>query len=570
MTNICTAPTGVNCKPTREARNCATVTLTGQTFDLGPGRTLPHEAVGRLRHVIRTWVLPALAPVDQAIVSALATLIPYMGRMQRRITHRMLLEGYFSEKDDRWITHPVGVSEKTLRRHLAMLEETGLIGRTRDGNGQAHTYHFNFALLVAPRSVAALHHAIREKAKAVGSRISGSAMMRLARTLAAGCGSIPEIVAQIHQAFSPQTPVILTPHKAFLTPSLTDVREGESRADHQQNEDQDMNMLRSSRHERAQPAPTPAAGGPLGNGSATPPPVSWLSRVPRVRLAVEDTEENRAVLEAGATLADEDAGISLAEVLQASMGEVQHRAEQRITSRTSGAMALQALWADEVKTVTGRNPTGWTMQEREHLRQTMRRVPLPDPQMTWASVLSWIVRQWGLANGLARPAAFRHEDNVERIIKAEPRIYHVIKHAEEYVRVYAEMFHGAGVAPANWNRAQHSLQPAYEAYCARAAMQVHIGSDQLPARHLSNAELEHKTLLSDDDRAREARAQRERYRQEYRAARRADPRVTAEQFEREKAAHRVREGWERNEQDPAFADILRGHEGQFDEGYFED
>jgi len=36
-----------------------------------------------------------------------------------------------------------------------------------------------------------------------------------------------------------------------------------------------------------------------------------------------------------------------------------------------------------------------------------------------------------------------------------------------------------------------------------------------------------------------------------------------------RAAHRVREGWQQNEQDPAFAEFLASHEGQFDEGYFD-
>ena len=186
-----------------------------------------------------------------------------------------------------------------------------------------------------------------------------------------------------------------------------------------------------------------------------------LSRYPRIRHDIEDNEENREVLDYGRELADaqaegateRSAGAFLASGATLTRPEPGTPASGPQNGAGAPAMTqgkrvppsvreLQRDWAKGVKDATGCAVTGWTQQECSQVADMVRRVPMPDPGMNWKAVLHWIATRWGEANGLARPAAFRHDENVHRIIKAEPRIYHVLRHAEDYLKAYAALFYG--------------------------------------------------------------------------------------------------------------------------------
>ena len=575
----------VNRQCARSVEKSGTVDLFGQQFALSPSGAMPYEAVDKLRETIRREVIPAYGTVKGLILGSLAILIPYAGRMQRRITHRMLIDGYFSMKHHDWITRPIPVSERTLMRHLADLEATGVISRQRDGNGQAYTYNFNFALLVAKRSVAAVYEAVTQYAQHIGRTISATRARIIAQKLVQSDALLDEIKATIYGLFGPQTPDNLSPHKDHPTPSTANASEGETRADDalNQQEDTSMGMLKQSRYERAQPAVEMPDRATRSAASILPQrrshvSDSWADRPARIRRHVQEGEENRDTLQLGAELADESAlsidpapapRVRLSDFLSDAIGCVAERASNRRKATTTNPAKLEQVWAESILSATGTQATGWTIAERGQLRHIIKRVALPDPGITWSGFLSWIATRWGEANGLARPAAFRHDENVERIIKAQPRIYHVLRHAEEYMQVYAALFYGEGV-PFRHKHEADELQAIYEQVGARMRLQSQVGVDHLPSALLSRSELDDKVTdaaLRKEARALESRKRREEYRERLRAMRQKvgfteeDPDKARKMLDSEIAAHRVREGWD----DDALSQFVTATPGYYDE-----
>lgn len=219
-------------------------------------------------------------------------------------------------------------------------------------------------------------------------------------------------------------------------------------------------------------------------------------------------------------------------------------------------------------------PAEWDGHEKAKLADAMDRVPLPDASMTWEGFLSWIVERWGEANAAARPQAFRHEANTARIIQAPPTIRKVLYNLDPYLHAFDRLYYGSGLDHST-NALADDLQRRYEHHMSRAALKARQGADALPSDMLTPTELMNDARRlgdTDDDMKfllrRRKEEQREIFRRTFRSG--GDRARAVREMEQEKAAHRVREGWERNEQDPAFADILRGHEGQFDAEYFED
>lgn len=557
--NLATTGFAVNRNIAVSAHADEKVTIAGHTFPLSPSRAIPSEAVEHLRDTIRTFVVPALGTVKGRIIESLARLIPYLGRMQRRITHSMLINGYYSDKHRAWIVHPVPVSERTLRRHLNDLEDMGVIGRTRNRNGQAFTYHFNYALLVARRSVATIYSTISRLAKHFGTAISSTRARRIAENLVKSGDTPDEIEASICRLFEPKTPVILSPHKVCDISSLDKSSEEEA------GEESGMKEIRlkQTRTQRAQPAPTQEQEGV--NCSATGQ--SWQDRVKRRRASVTADEENRELIEEGRRIAAERAArhhpadplAAPAQALRAVVRQAGQYLQDRAKARQRTAKAtpehLQRVWAEAVSAATGAPAAGWTVKEVSQIRHIVKRVPLTDPTATWSSILSWVATNWGEANALARPAAFKHADNVDKIIKAQPRIYHFLRYAEEYAQAYLTLFHGEGV-DAKQEQAMDRLQAEFDRYCGKAREVAQVGADDLPPEFLTDADLartaEQAAARGEDERAAAALKRREGYRKaraEYYGRRQVNE-TQAKEFDKAVRVHRVREERIEIEADP--------------------
>lgn len=350
-------------------------------------------------------------------------------------------------------------------------------------------------------------------------------------------------------------------------------------------------MLKQRRSERAQPA---LAQNVTSADEVTSAP-HWKDRTIRTRRSVAWNEEHTPVLAAGAALAAEaaqrrrdsygaaleeeaaprpvrlsptpppvetpdDVPSTLSGIVAKTLARSRKRQAARLSRKSVTVPDLEAQWIRKVFEVTGQQHPAFTMKERGMLKNVLKNVPINEPGATWPMIVDWLVEEWGYANGVARPYAFAHKDNVENIIQQFPRAYHLMRHAAEYVDAYILIFFGQGVHPRHVAAAE-DLQARFVKTCGRTRAVATVGHDHLPPEYLTDSELTHRVTdaAGRDIRADAALAERAEYRQEYRERRASTPgraRRLREELDRERVAHRVRKGWEENARSAEFDSLF--------------
>lgn len=458
-----------------------------------------------------------------------------------RITERHFSDGVFrKEPPHERIRCGTGYTVRNVRRALDSLVQDGLIRRGVNHKGKGE---YDYAL--APLDEIHLLQCFAGKDLFYRGRLYGEA----GKTRTANGEPYDEVV------LAPRTKCPVTPDKMSGL-----------------NHSNRTNTKTSLRSERKAPACNEVIEQEEKAAPAAQPPVrqrrrpqreAHQSRYPRVSREVEDDFMNREVQARGRELADaqaEGATERPAGAFPASGGTSARPdpgtpasgpqngagapATRQRTRVPTGVPELERDWAAGVKEATGCAAIGWTAHERAQVADMVRRVPMPDPGMNWKTILHRIATRWGEMNGLARPAAFRHGDNVDRIIKAAPRIYHVIRHAEAFVQTYERLLHGGGMSYQATRQAQ-KLQDDYEWFCDRQRQQLEVGSDRLPSALRSGAELEDLTAIAamDGDARAEASRKRQAFlRREYQELRKQKGAEVARiQLERKEHARARRE-----------------------------
>ena len=510
MTNLANHPDDIKRNQQADSQKAAS------RFAYKASKVYSSDEINEGRNYIRRVLREELTPTEYCIVDYIADRTIEFGKTWETITYAQMVSGTKQDENGKRFFCKIGLSERSIRDGLARLEARGLIAlRDLDERSGKRQFALRIPCLMTVHPV----HAPRQ-------------------SLPGGTGKLcpPEV-------------------------SKDEVTKTSLRSEpcgHTSGEDSLID------EGQAEPIPTEPAQ-PKARTRTRPRREAHLDVAKRAKRDIPTGEEYRELIEIGADIADErseaagrptgpclprPSPVASPTLARAASGPPIARQRKR-----TGVPQLERAWSKSVLEATGVPANGWTPQQRKNMAETIECITLPDPSsMTWEAVLGWLAKSWGEANALARPAAFKFPDNVDRIIKAQPRIYHFLHYAEEYAQAYLTLFHGEGV-DAKQEQLMDRLQKAFDRHHVRSRLTYQQGSANLPSDVLSDSELVGITEQSGKDgdtKALAALKRREGYRKaraEYYGRRQVNE-TQAKKFDKAVRVHRVREERERIEADP--------------------